>query len=524
MSFLSRRTRRTALAAGAWLVAGIVPAWGQPALYPDLEFQSGLGSLADVAISPDGRLIAAVGAGGGVGLWDAQTGTPIRILPADRRSLTRVVFGPQGNLLAVAGSDGSARIIDLRTWEQRDGARHAKAITALAFSPDGQFVASGDETGRIVISGSDGRGPVGELADEGHKKEILFLGFAKPGGLISLDKVLRVIAWDVLARRAVRRGTLQFETYGRAAVPVVASLEAGGNVLTISSQYTSASRAVFSSGGMARPDDIKRVNVLVPYDVVTGVSGAAIPSGDSLAEHLALAPGACFAFFTASAKGASNLNVWGLLERGDAVVRLALASRATAVVLDPSGRRLAIASEAGSIRTLKVSGATEQDCEAARRKASTPSSGEARISLGSETQPLIPAGAGYRIAVLRFEAGGVEAYIAESVRDMIMGEMANSRHVVVVERSAIDGILKEMEIQRSGLTAADAARIGRGLNARKVVFGSVSRFGEKTFVVSARVVDVETQQVEGTRQVTCENCGEKDLPRAVSTLRQAIVP
>lgn len=523
MSFFGRRTRRTALGVLGALVAGILPAWGQPALYPDLDFQSGLGSLADVALSPDGRLIAAVGAGGGVGLWDAQTGTPIRIVASDRRPLTRVVFGPQGNLLAVAGSDGSARIIDLRTWEQRDGARHSKAITALAFSPDGQLVASGDETGRIVISGSDGRGPVGELADEGHKKEILFIGFAKLGGLISLDKVLRVIAWDVLARRAVRRGTLQFETYGRAAVPVVASLEAGGNVLTISSQYTSASRTVFS-GAMARPDDIKRVNVLVPYDVVTGVSGAAIPSGDALAEHLALAPGACFAFFTASAKAGSSLNVWGLLERGDAVVRLALTSRATAVALDPSGRRLAIASEAGSIRTLKVSGATEQDCEAARRKASTPSSGEARIALGSETQPLIPAGAGYRIAVLRFEAGGVEAYIAESVRDMIMGEMANSRHVVVVERSAIDGILKEMEIQRSGLTAADAARIGRGLNARKVVFGSVSRFGEKTFVVSARIVDVETQQIEGTRQVTCENCGEKDLPRAVSTLRQAIVP
>jgi hypothetical protein len=94
----------------------------------------------------------------------------------------------------------------------------------------------------------------------------------------------------------------------------------------------------------------------------------------------------------------------------------------------------------------------------------------------------------------------------------------------VIERAAIDALLREMEIQRSGLTADDAVRIGRGLNARKVLFGSVRRFGDRTYLVLVRVVDVETQQVQGSRQVSCENCGEGDLPRAVQSLRQAIVP
>jgi hypothetical protein len=85
-------------------------------------------------------------------------------------------------------------------------------------------------------------------------------------------------------------------------------------------------------------------------------------------------------------------------------------------------------------------------------------------------------------------------------------------------------VLKEMEIQRSGLTAADAVKIGKGLNARKVLFGSVRRFGESTFLITARVVDVETQQVEGSREVTCESCKEADLPRAVAALRRTIVP
>ena len=51
-------------------------------------------------------------------------------------------------------------------------------------------------------------------------------------------------------------------------------------------------------------------------------------------------------------------------------------------------------------------------------------------------------------------------------------------------------MVKEMQLQKSGLTASDAARIGRGLNAQKVVLGSVTRFGETTYVIQARVVEM----------------------------------
>jgi nitrous oxidase accessory protein NosD len=107
---------------------------------------------------------------------------------------------------------------------------------------------------------------------------------------------------------------------------------------------------------------------------------------------------------------------------------------------------------------------------------------------------------------------------------MVGGELANSRSVIVVERAAINTVVKEMQLQASGLTAADAARLGRGLNVQKVVMGRVQRFGEGTYVISARDVDVETQQVEGNRTVTCENCSTSDLPAAVRALRQALIP
>src|SRR4029079_17696813 len=222
------------------------------------------------------------------------------------------------------------------------------------------------------------------------------------------------------------------------------------------------------------------------------------------------------------AGGGPDLHLWSLRGSGQDLQQVALPARPLALVLDAQGRRLAAGLESGRVLLWSVSGAGAADCEARQQGGARP--GASRVALGSESDPLLPAGDGLRVAVLAFEAGGVEPHLADAVREMLQGELANSPHLEVVERAAIDAVLREMEIQRSGLTAADAARIGRGLNARKVLFGSVRRSGDRTFIVLTRAVDVETQRVEGSRQVTCEDCTLDDLPRAVQALRQALVP
>lgn len=497
----------------------------QPALYPDRQFDAGLGPLTDIAFSPDGRLLAAAAASGSVGIWDAQTGSAIRTARVSASRLTRIAFDHQGHLLGAAAEDGGVYLLDLRSGRIVEAARHDRAATSLAFSPDGLMAASGDAAGDILLWNPSG-GVIGPLRQEGHWKGILFLAFAAPGTLVSLSEDLQVITWDARGRRPVRRSTLRLESFGKTAVPEAVSLEAGRALLAVSAQHRMVPRggALTGRGGMARPDDLKRVNVIVPYAVDTGISKDPIQCGDFLAERLTLAPGGCFAFSSSFQMKQPRLHVWDLVEQGADLQRLDLEARPAALALEPGGRALALAFDMGWVRTYRVSGAGASDCETRRTKGAPPAAGEPRIALGAETTPLIPPGAGYRLAVLGFEAGGVEAYMAEAVGEMIAGELSNSRHVQVLERGKIDAIVKEMEIQRSGLTTEDAVRIGRGLNARKVVFGSVRRFGEGTFVILARMVDVETQRVEGTRQVTCESCGEKDLPRAVQALSRAIVP
>jgi TolB-like protein len=278
-----------------------------------------------------------------------------------------------------------------------------------------------------------------------------------------------------------------------------------------------------SSGrGLARPGDLGRDNVLLTYDVASGISSDPIVSGDFAGETLAVSPSGCYAAFTSEYRDQPRLHVWGLVQAGDDLLRQDLRQRAEALALDPSGRALAIAA-GGRIATYRVSGITTSDCEIYSRKPSQAAG--PKVTVGSETSPLIATGGTKPVvAVLRFETtANVSADLGDGVSEMVSGELANSQAVVVVERSAIESVLKEMSIQRSGLTDADAVKIGKGLNARKVVFGSVRRFGEDTFLLTVRVVDVETQRNEGQREVTCEGCREQHVLNAARELRRLLV-
>src|SRR5207245_2825810 len=90
---------------------------------------------------------------------------------------------------------------------------HAAAVGALAFSPDGQKLASADVAGEIRLWSLAGGAPIGVLT--GHKAGVRGLAFAPDGGALasaSLDQTVRLWFLRNLAlaslprfhRRAVR--------------------------------------------------------------------------------------------------------------------------------------------------------------------------------------------------------------------------------------------------------------------------------------------------------------------------------
>jgi WD40 repeat protein len=142
-----------------------------------------------VAVSPDGRLVAAMDVDGAAALvWDAKSGALVAELPNRPDGYPRLAFSLDGHLATTGGFD--ARVFDARTWRPVvtvpgpvrglafDGGSHlvigtatgevalwdvaratrlrqlrpsGEAVEAVAFSPDGELVAAGSRDGTMQV-------------------------------------------------------------------------------------------------------------------------------------------------------------------------------------------------------------------------------------------------------------------------------------------------------------------------------------------------------------------------------------
>jgi WD40 repeat protein len=187
-----------------------------------------------VAFSPDGKVLASVTfarggapAYGVVKLWDAAEHKELRTLQWKHTSVEAVAFSPDGQLVAVAGSlevlRGQVRTTTgvVRVCEVESGrelftlAGHTDTVTAVAFAPDGKFLAtaSADKTARLweVVQGQEVR------ALMGHGEAVTCLAFSPDAAALAAggaDKTVRV--WDVASGEV--RHILRGHTDGVSAV------------------------------------------------------------------------------------------------------------------------------------------------------------------------------------------------------------------------------------------------------------------------------------------------------------------
>ena len=120
--------------------------------------------IAEIAFSPDGRLIAAAEGGyssADVSLFDVRTGRQAgRIKPpdADPVNVGCIAFSPDGTKLAWGDLEGHVALWDIIGNRLLYRARlHDRTVNAVAFSPDGRLVASGATITWCACGGSRGR-------------------------------------------------------------------------------------------------------------------------------------------------------------------------------------------------------------------------------------------------------------------------------------------------------------------------------------------------------------------------------
>ena len=99
------------------------------------------GYAANLAFSPDGRLLAAGTNGGKVLLLDAQDGErlgpPIEV---GKHEINPVSFSPDGRLLAANSGDETATVWDLASRKRLGTTFPACRVFAAQFAPDGDLV------------------------------------------------------------------------------------------------------------------------------------------------------------------------------------------------------------------------------------------------------------------------------------------------------------------------------------------------------------------------------------------------
>ena len=138
-------------------------------------------SLTCVALTPDGRKVAAGDSGGALHVWTLDPpGTPPRAFRAHEGAVAGLAFTPNGGFLLSAGADGAVRRWDAGTGQGADVLRgDAGRVRAVALAPKGNRLAlAGD---RLVL-----RQPGGALlSPKGHREATLCVAFSGNGELLA---------------------------------------------------------------------------------------------------------------------------------------------------------------------------------------------------------------------------------------------------------------------------------------------------------------------------------------------------
>ena len=153
-------------------------------------------SVAFIALSFDGKLLAGATAAGDVQVWSREDGMVQKHFPAGF-GVSTLRFTPQSDVLAIGGKDGRVSLWNLQSGATIfDSKKHSAIVNAIAFSADGKLMATGSDD-RTAIIWEVGSGKARRTLKE-HDFTVTSLAFSPGDDLLAVGSGnASVVLWDV---------------------------------------------------------------------------------------------------------------------------------------------------------------------------------------------------------------------------------------------------------------------------------------------------------------------------------------
>jgi WD40 repeat protein/serine/threonine protein kinase len=176
--------------------SGIINVW-RPEAQTEPVLLGNHPNVRSLTFAPNGRWLATAGDDdNAIQLWDVASGHRGATLRGHSGPVNCIAFSPDGNRLASGGDDHSVRLWDVvKEVEVANWQAHADSVTCLAWSSDGQMLVTGGKD--FVVKGWDASSGKGRAALQGHRAPpsgVAFLPGAPSVASASQDGTVRL--WD----------------------------------------------------------------------------------------------------------------------------------------------------------------------------------------------------------------------------------------------------------------------------------------------------------------------------------------